>query len=230
MRAVAAVSVDDSLLQRQHSLRMLLVHDNRCRRFDGPLRVQIPDRGFVGGPLGCADFLSGQILGALDGAVLFDQQLRTGQENGNREIHGLLASDRVGGGPALDVDGAVGHERNPGFGIHGFKLHLQRFAQFFLQGELDFGGHVDAESDMFVLLIEKTERNRPIPDAHDELPPFGYCVQSPLRKCRNGKTKDNSQNDTCRIPRSPHVSSPFFKLPASPRIPDQPSRMSEPWA
>ncbi|MPM82922.1 hypothetical protein SDC9_129984 [bioreactor metagenome] len=79
----------------------------------------------VGGARGDGHGLALQIGVVLHMRTLFHQQARAGVEVVDGERHFLAARGVVGGGAALQIDGAVGEQRNAVLRRHGLPVHLQ---------------------------------------------------------------------------------------------------------
>ena len=117
-------------------------------------------------PAGGDDGLALEIVDLVDVARLLGDVAAGGEEVGVGEPHLLLALGVVGGGAALQIDGAVGHQRNAGGRRDRVELHLELGElQLLLHGVDDLGADVHGEADGLLLVVEVGEGNRRFPEA-----------------------------------------------------------------
>src|SRR5262249_11833733 len=90
-----------------------------------------------------------------------DEQTPAVDERHGREVHLLLARERVGGGPAFDVHGAVGDHRQPVLRSHLHPLDGELTqSELLLEGVGDAYAEVDGVPGRFAIGVQEGERAR----------------------------------------------------------------------
>ena len=95
------------------------------------------EKALIGGAGSGHHILARKVGKAFDPAVLGREQLALYVDKPVGECHLLLALSRHAGGPALQVDSAVLHQRDAGLGRHQVVLHLEVAHCGFLLNTLD---------------------------------------------------------------------------------------------
>ena len=132
------------------------------------LLVQLAQESLGRGPRGDHRVLSRQVGDILDAAVLARQQPRPDDEDGVGERDLLLPLEIVRGRAALDVDGAVLHQRNAVLRRHRLPLDVELGqAQLLLQVGGDALRHLGVEADVLAFAEGVRQRAGRAAHAHD---------------------------------------------------------------